>query len=484
MRRHLRILAPALLLLTLLPVGVKAAEPEVEAPTTDPLISSGTPAQNCQWPTTVLISANGGLCTGTLVHPQIVVTAAHCPTVNQVRFGESANNPDRSVGVDFCMRNPAWNPNDNNGVNGDDYAFCKLSQPVNDVPITPPMYGCELDMLTPNKPSMIVGFGANQGENGAGTKRWAQTIIQIPVLQDSEIVAVGENGTAACGGDSGGPAYFQFPDGSWHAFGIVSGGPPCGQGADTYSLMHRAVPFIEENSGIDITPCHDVDGTWNPTAACGGFATDPTNSSVSWNSGCATQLSGLKSTCGPAFGSPPDNNPPTVAIVDPLDGANLVPDELLDILVDAEDPEFAVVSVSLLIDGEQVATDTKAPWVFANASFPVGTFGLVAIAEDFAGNTTESATVTIIVGDGGGDGDGDPGDGDGDAGDDGEDSDGETGSVDTGFSTGFDSGVDTGPGIGDGDNGCACTIGPRDGAGGALGFGLGLLLLLGLRRRS
>jgi hypothetical protein len=494
MRRCSRTLGPALASLALLvPSAVKAAEPvshashPIQAPTPDPLISNGTPAQNCQWPTAVLISSNNALCTGTLVHPQIVVTAAHCPTVSQVRFGESANNPDRSVGVDFCMRNPAWDPNDNNGVNGNDYAFCKLAQPVFDVPITPPMYGCELDMLVPNAPAMIVGFGNNQGENGAGIKRWAQTIVQIPVLENSEIVAVGENGTAACGGDSGGPAFYQFPDGSWHAFGIVSGGPPCGQGADTYALIHRAVPFIEENSGVDITPCHDLDGSWNPTAACGGFATDPANSSVSWNSGCATALSSAKASCGPAFGSPPDNNPPTVAIVDPLDGASIVPDSLLDILVDAQDPEFGIVSVALLIDGDHVATDETEPWVFANASFPTGTYSLVALAEDFGGNVAQSKKVTIIVGDGGGtgDGDGDPGDGDGD-GD--ADSDDETGGLptgfDSGFDAGFDAGFDSGPGLGDGDNGCACTTDTRTGSGGALGFGFGLLLLVGLRRRS
>lgn len=31
---------------------------------------------------------------------------------------------------------------------------------------------------------------------------------------------------------------------------------------------------LEDTAGVDITPCHDADGTWNPTSACDEFPRD------------------------------------------------------------------------------------------------------------------------------------------------------------------------------------------------------------------
>lgn len=479
--RRLPISASAALAALLASSTARAGEPEpidesstieVDDQGHEPLISMGVPTQMCQFPTAVLMFSGGASCTGTLIHPQIVTFAAHCAYVNEVAFGESFQNIWRTVPVDFCMRNPEWDANDNNGVNGGDYAFCKLAQAVNDIPITPPVYGCELDMLRPNEPALIVGFGNTDEDSGAGTKRWAQTIIQTPVFEDSEIVAVGEVGTAACSGDSGGPAYYQYPDGSWHTFGIVSGGPPCGSGADTYSLVHRAVPFIEANAGVDVTPCHDVNGQWNPGPNCGAFATNITAPNTSPNNGCSTEVSGLLATCGPSFGSPPDETPPFVSIESPENNAMIEANTEIDILVDAVDPEFGVEAVGLLIDGELVSTDEFEPWKFEDAVFPAGTYELVAVAEDYSGNIAESNPVTLIVGDGG-TGDGDSGgDGDGDM------SEGDSdGGPDTGGTTGF-------PGLIEPitDEGCACATDGRQG-GAPLGSGLALLGLLALRKR-
>jgi len=442
-----------------------AAEPSLEAPEDELLISDGTITENCQWPTTVLLQNGGALCSGTLIHPEIVSTAAHCVDDDdfpaEIIFGESGVQADRRVKVDHCRQNPAYIEDT---VGGDDFAYCKLAAPVYDIPITPPVYGCETSILVPGRAATMVGFGNNEGESGAGFKRWGESVIQTVVTQSSSVVVVGEVGNAACGGDSGGPAFVQYPDGSWHTFGIVSGGPPCGAGPDTYVLLHRAVPWIEETSGVDVTPCHDVDGTWNPGPDCQRFAVDTLDSEVEWVDWCETPRSGASATCGDPFDADPDEQAPSVQITAPEDGTLYPePNVPIDIVIDASDEGHGVREVRLEVNGEFVTTDEHAPWVFSGASFPKGGWTLVAVAEDWAGNIAESEPVRIgvdaelppIGGEEGGEA--------GEAGEAGE----------------------TGGGAAEDGEGCSCASGRSGGAWGGTGL-LGLLGLLGLslRRRS
>ena len=144
--------------------------------------------------------------------------------------------------------------------------------------------GCGTQELYYGRDVAIAGFGDNTESGGYGTKRWGETIISSAVTQDNPGINVGEAGLAGCSGDSGGPAFIQYEDGTWHTFGITSGGPPCGQGADTYAMPHRWIEWLETESGLDLTPCYDQDGTWNPTADCGDVSMDPLNASTTWAS--------------------------------------------------------------------------------------------------------------------------------------------------------------------------------------------------------
>ena len=260
-------------------------------------IFGGQTATTCQWPTTVLLSG----CTGTLVHPLIVTTAAHCGTGHRTAtFGETSSMPARRVPIEYCK------VFQKSGSDGTDFAFCKLRDPVTDLPIIPPLMGCEVDTLQVGTKVVVAGFGDNNDRNGGfGTKRWVETTVNR--LDTGRGAQIGGMGKAPCFGDSGGPAFVKLADGSWRSFGIDSSGTgdSCGAG-DIMAMIYKAVPWIEEQSGIDISPCHDADGKWNPGPNCHSFSMDPLATGRAWANGCAeAMLSPPAATCGMA-GMPGD----------------------------------------------------------------------------------------------------------------------------------------------------------------------------------
>lgn len=392
--------ALALMFVAVLPVsGASAAPAEVAVPEPDPTgIANGQPATSCAWPAAVAVTSSGALCTGSLVHPRVVMFAAHCGAGNKkVKFGQSVSTPIQTVNTELCMTNPAYA-----GVNDQehDWAFCRLAKPITEIPTTPVMYGCETSMVQANAEAAITGFGITMEGGDADSKNWGLTPIHSVGSMSADVGGFGDPGI--CPGDSGGPALMRYPDGSWHVFGIASTlTGQCG-GEGTHSLAWNAVPWIEQESGIDITPCHDVDGTWNPTHHCADFyAADAGVGFGEFTDWCpGTPRSGSGTACGPSFDSQPDNTPPVVTITAPLSAS--YPDQTsLDttIEVTAEDGDgWGVVEVRIKINGdEQPLTAADPPYSF-NVGFPKGTFEIVAVAEDAAGQVGESPPVVLEIG--------------------------------------------------------------------------------------
>lgn len=350
----------------------------------------GAPAASCEWPTAVILFDGSSLCTGTLVHPRIVLYAAHCGVdFTRVEFGERLGD-GYVADVTECRRAVA-----SDEVSPMDHAYCELALPVDGVPLAPVLYGCEADILTPGREVTIVGFGEDESED-AGVKRAAVTTFMGTA---GGMLVVGGDGVSPSFGDSGGPAFVRLDDGSWRAFGIVSGGE--GPGMSSYYVdMRNAAAWVESRTDHDLTPCHSGSGTWQPGYECGGFAIDPT-AGGSWEEQCGGPgaLGGRSSTCGPPLDA--DEEPPQVVIRSPDDGAVFddVPAEVT-VEVDASDDLSGVRRVWLEIDGQLQEEDVNEPWSFTGR-FQEGSYVLVAVAEDAGGNSTRSDEHSLQVGESG-----------------------------------------------------------------------------------
>jgi MYXO-CTERM domain-containing protein len=457
--------SPGSLLAALLIAPVAAAAPpsdinQIDAPRPAPKIYGGEPTGPCAWPTTVSVA---GVCTGTLVDPEIVVYAGHCGPAAWVWFGERLDDPDagRVVDTEYCALYPGYD-----GIaTNTDFAFCKLVEPVTDVEIVPILMGCETSLLKPGAEVVAVGYGLDEF-GGYGVKRMVG--LPIVAISKSGEVEAGGDGKSICNGDSGGPLFLRLPsqldpERSWRVFGVTSWGPIDCALPQHFGTLHSVVGWIEQRSGIDITPCHNADGSWQAGPGCGRFPLDPGAAGGAWKSGCDEQIvGGPCSSCGPPTIAE-DLEPPVLEILEPANGATFSANPKsgaapITVTAKAHDVGWGIEHVELRIDGVAQPGGTKRfpPWTWS-ATFPPGTFVLQLVGTDLAGNVGESKPVHFGVDRPSAPGSPTSGEGSNDA--------GETG----------------GMRALEGERGCGCsTTAPRE-LGGSLLF---MLALLGLRRRS
>jgi hypothetical protein len=205
-----------------------------------------------------LVTSTGRVfCTGTLVSPQVVLSAGHCledaggdPAVAAF-FGDDTTSGGMRIGVIMARTHPGWN---GTLQGGHDLSVSLLATPQ-DVSLVVPMNKMDLAPFV-GANYRVVGFGIHDRDTREldGKKRTGLMKIDLlgggvnaDYLEASDVDA--DDATAICQGDSGGPGFITVDGVEYlagtHSYSISGCFNPSGDARPDLYMNDFIQPFID-----------------------------------------------------------------------------------------------------------------------------------------------------------------------------------------------------------------------------------------------
>jgi uncharacterized protein (TIGR03382 family) len=232
-------------------------------------VIGGTPVEAGEWPDAVAVLSRTAACTGTLIAPDVVLTAGHCidddpvvALVGSVDFGRPGG---EAIRIRAALAYPDWRRSYDVGIVVLDHAAAAPSRAV--------AAACTArEYLVEGSTVRLVGFGLTRRSGTGDNTRLHEARIPVvdatcsddpacnPRVSPGGEFTAGGDGPDACFGDSGGPVYLDTPAGP-ALIGVVSRGEaitdrPCGDGG-IYVRADKVVSWIQRVTGeaVERTRC-------------------------------------------------------------------------------------------------------------------------------------------------------------------------------------------------------------------------------------